>query len=176
MSVACTNCGKNMTTDDLRRVNCVYCGTVLAHHQRAAQQVAVINQMMVDSNGNGIPDAFEGIAANASRNAYAQMGNQMGIGAANGVALGGVLGGMAGHGPGVRVMGPGVQVMGPGVHMSGPGMHIQVGGVPYGHHQHVNVHAVNQGVQAAAKGIVIAAVVIALLTLFGTGLLVFLLS
>lgn len=71
--VACTNCGKNMTTDDLRRTACVHCGQVLAHHARAAQQVAVINQMMVDRNGNGIPDAFEGLAANATRNAYAQM-------------------------------------------------------------------------------------------------------
>ncbi|MBX3192351.1 MAG: hypothetical protein KF819_35500 [Labilithrix sp.] len=44
--VACTNCGKNMTTDDLRRTSCVHCGQVLAHHARAAQQVAVINQMM----------------------------------------------------------------------------------------------------------------------------------
>lgn len=43
--VACTNCGKNMTTDDLRRTSCVHCGQVLAHHARAAQQVAVVNQM-----------------------------------------------------------------------------------------------------------------------------------
>lgn len=43
--VACTNCGKNMTTDDLRRTACVHCGQVLAHHARAAQQVAVVNQM-----------------------------------------------------------------------------------------------------------------------------------
>jgi hypothetical protein len=44
--VACTNCGKNMTTDDLRRTACVHCGQVLAHHARAAQQVAVVNQML----------------------------------------------------------------------------------------------------------------------------------
>ena len=90
-----------MTPDDLRRVNCVHCGQVLAHHARAAQQVAVINQMMVDSNGNGIPDAFEGIAANATRNAYGQMGQNLGIGAQNGVALGNALGGMQQgiHGP-----------------------------------------------------------------------------
>ncbi len=68
--VACTHCGKNMTTDDLRRTACVHCGQVLAHHARAAQQVAVINQMMVDRNGNGIPDAFEGLVANAQANPY----------------------------------------------------------------------------------------------------------
>jgi hypothetical protein len=71
-SVSCTNCGKNFTTDDLRGTNCRYCGTVLAHHARAAQQVAVINQMMADRNGNGIPDAYEGLVANAQANAMNQ--------------------------------------------------------------------------------------------------------
>lgn len=58
---ACTNCGKNLTTDDLRRTSCAYCGTLLPHHARAAQQVAVVQQMLADRNGNGIPDAFEGL-------------------------------------------------------------------------------------------------------------------
>lgn len=71
-SPACTNCGKNFTTDELRATHCRYCGTLLAHHQRAQQQVAVINQMMQDSNGNGIPDAFEGVVANAQRGAMNQ--------------------------------------------------------------------------------------------------------
>jgi len=71
-TVSCTNCGKNFTTDDLRGTSCKYCGTVLAHHARAAQQVAVINQMMADRNGNGIPDAFEGLVANAQANAMNQ--------------------------------------------------------------------------------------------------------
>jgi hypothetical protein len=71
-TVACTNCGKPFTTDDLRGTNCKFCGTLLAHHARAQQQVAVINQMMVDRNGNGIPDAYEGIVANAQANAMNQ--------------------------------------------------------------------------------------------------------
>lgn len=79
--VACTNCGKNMTTDDLRRTACIHCGQVLAHHARAAQQVAVINQMMADRNGNGIPDAFEGLVANASANAYVQVSQNVSFGA-----------------------------------------------------------------------------------------------
>ena len=58
-TVSCTNCGKNFTTDDLRGTSCKFCGTLLAHHARAAQQVAVINQMMADRNGNGIPDECE---------------------------------------------------------------------------------------------------------------------
>ncbi len=71
-TVACTNCGKNFTTDDLRRTSCKYCGTLLAHHARAQEQVAVLNQMMVDRNGNGIPDAYEGLVANAQANALNQ--------------------------------------------------------------------------------------------------------
>ena len=71
-TVSCTNCGKNFTTDDLRGTSCRYCGTLLAHHARAAQQVAVINQMMADRNGNGIPDAYEGVIANAQANALNQ--------------------------------------------------------------------------------------------------------
>jgi hypothetical protein len=69
-TVSCTNCGKNFTTDDLRGTSCKYCGTLLAHHARAAQQVAVINQMMADRNGNGIPDAYEGLMANAQNQAF----------------------------------------------------------------------------------------------------------
>ncbi|HVH42604.1 MAG TPA: hypothetical protein VM925_09675 [Labilithrix sp.] len=71
-TVSCTNCGKNFTTDDLRGTNCRYCGTLLAHHARAAQQVAVVNQMLADRNGNGIPDAYEGLVANAQANALNQ--------------------------------------------------------------------------------------------------------
>jgi hypothetical protein len=71
-SPSCSHCGKNLTTDDLRRVDCRHCGTVLPHHARAAQQVAVINQMMVDRNGNGIPDAFEPLVHNAQANAMNQ--------------------------------------------------------------------------------------------------------
>jgi len=71
-TVGCTNCGKSFTTDDLRGTSCRYCGTLLAHHARAAQQVAVIHQMMADRNGNGIPDAYEGLVANAQANALNQ--------------------------------------------------------------------------------------------------------
>lgn len=74
-TVACTNCGKNFTTDDLRGTACKYCGTLLAHHARAQQQVAVINEMMADRNGNGIPDAYEGLVANAQANAMNQVFN-----------------------------------------------------------------------------------------------------
>ena len=48
----CTNCGKNLTTDDLRRTDCAYCGTLLPHHARAAQQVAVVQQMLGHMQAN----------------------------------------------------------------------------------------------------------------------------
>lgn len=64
--VACTNCGKNMTTDDLRRTACVHCGQVLAHHARAAQQVAVVNQMFAQ----GLPQQMLA----QQYNPYAQQG------------------------------------------------------------------------------------------------------
>jgi len=71
-SVNCTHCGKNLTTDDLRRIDCRHCGTVLPHHARAQQQIAVVQGMMADRNGNGIPDAYEGLVANAQANAMNQ--------------------------------------------------------------------------------------------------------
>lgn len=143
-SVACTNCGKNMTLDDLRRPNCSHCGQLLAHHARAAQQVAVINQMMVDSNGNGIPDAFEGLAANATRNAYGQMGQNMGIGAANGQALGNAFGGMSNaiHGPN-PYGNPGGSV---GQVQMMPG-----GGYGFVPNQNYQVNAMNNAMNGAAK-------------------------
>jgi hypothetical protein len=42
----CPHCGRNLSTDDLRGQNCPSCGTALPHHARAAQQVALVNQMM----------------------------------------------------------------------------------------------------------------------------------
>ncbi len=71
-TVACTNCGKNFTTDDLRGTSCKFCGTLLAHHARAQEQVAVVNAMLADRNGNGIPDAYEGLVANAQNQAFGQ--------------------------------------------------------------------------------------------------------
>jgi hypothetical protein len=114
-TVSCTNCGKNFTTDDLRGTTCRYCGTVLAHHARAAQQVAVINQMMADRNGNGIPDAFEGVVANAQANAMNQ---------AFGHPYGGHLGGMGPLGPPGHPMGI-VNPMMPHAHVHATNMHVE---------------------------------------------------
>jgi len=41
---------------------------VLAHHQRAAEQVAFIQGMLADGNGNGIPDAFEPLVSQTRAN------------------------------------------------------------------------------------------------------------
>lgn len=50
---------------DMAKPGCIYCGTALPHHARAAQQVAVVNQMMADRGASGMPRAFEGLLANA---------------------------------------------------------------------------------------------------------------
>ena len=54
-TVACTNCGKPFTTDDLRGTSCRYCGTLLAHHARAQQQVAVVREMLGQNFPQGVP-------------------------------------------------------------------------------------------------------------------------
>ena len=78
-SVNCTHCGKNLTTDDLRRIDCKHCGTVLPHHARAQQQIAVVQGMMADRNGNGIPDMYEPLVANAQANAMNQVFGMGGV-------------------------------------------------------------------------------------------------
>jgi len=42
----CGYCGANLSLDDMRGQNCPYCHTVLAHHARAAEQAALVNQML----------------------------------------------------------------------------------------------------------------------------------
>jgi hypothetical protein len=59
---SCGHCGSNLTPADMSQPNCRYCGTVLAHYARAAEKIAVVNALMGDANGNGIPDVFEGAA------------------------------------------------------------------------------------------------------------------
>jgi hypothetical protein len=59
----CSHCGGNLGAQDLAGDNCPFCGTVLPHRARAAQQVAVVQGLLADHNGNGIPDAFEGMIA-----------------------------------------------------------------------------------------------------------------
>ena len=42
----CPTCGANLSLDDLRGSNCRYCGTALPHQARAAEQAALVNQML----------------------------------------------------------------------------------------------------------------------------------
>ena len=79
-NVHCSYCGKNLSTDDLRGTNCTHCGTVLPHRARAAEQVALVQGMLADQNGNGIPDAFEPLVQNAQRNAAMHVQASFGLG------------------------------------------------------------------------------------------------
>ncbi|MBX3259050.1 MAG: hypothetical protein KIS78_15910 [Labilithrix sp.] len=151
-TVSCNNCGTNFTTDDLRGTSCRYCGTVLAHHARAAQQVAVVNQMLADRNGNGIPDAFEGLVANAQANAMHQA---FGVNA-------------FAHGP----YGPTGQPPNMGAPPA-PGVPPMMGAVVHAHHAH---HAHAQAAQAINKAVilVVVAVIVVMLLLFGAGVAMYL--
>ncbi len=42
----CTNCGANLTLDDMRQPNCPYCQTVYPHKSQGQQHAEVVNQMM----------------------------------------------------------------------------------------------------------------------------------
>lgn len=61
----CPTCGATLTPLDMAKPSCSYCGTVLPHHARAAEQAALVNQMMADRGASGMPRVFEGLLANA---------------------------------------------------------------------------------------------------------------
>jgi predicted amidophosphoribosyltransferase len=90
-SPQCPHCGRNLSTDDLRGQNCPSCGTALPHHARAAQQVALVNQMMAQHMAAPPPYAthqnphyVHGMQhANQAMNAAAK-----GIGLAVGIVIG----------------------------------------------------------------------------------------
>jgi hypothetical protein len=90
-SPGCPHCGRNLSTDDLRGQNCPSCGTALPHHARAAQQVALVNQMMAQHMAAPPPYAtyqnphyVHGMQqANQAMNAAAK-----GIGLAVGIVIG----------------------------------------------------------------------------------------
>lgn len=42
----CPRCGAGLSLDDLRGSNCRYCGAALPHQQRAAEQAALVNQVL----------------------------------------------------------------------------------------------------------------------------------
>lgn len=44
---------------------CAYCGAALPHVARAAEKVAVVNQLLEDRNQDGIPDIFEKLGGGA---------------------------------------------------------------------------------------------------------------
>jgi hypothetical protein len=147
---ACTSCGKNFTTDVLRAVACKHCGTVLAHHRRAAEQVAVIHEMMADRNGNGIPDAYEGLVANAQSNAALHVqANMMGMPqaspyAASGASYGAPPAGGFGAAPPVA-MGP----------------------PPYAMQADASANAVGKAVAGATIAMIVVVVLVALVLMVG---------
>lgn len=71
----CHNCGAALSLDDMTRPNCPYCRSVLAHHARAAEQAALVNQVLQQQFGAQVPGQ-----------APPQIGYQYGAGLAPGPA------------------------------------------------------------------------------------------
>lgn len=44
--MSCEHCGAQLSLEDMTRPNCPYCRNVLKHHARAAEQAALVNQML----------------------------------------------------------------------------------------------------------------------------------
>lgn len=42
----CANCGASLSLEQLRGTNCPFCNKVFAHHSRAVEQAALVNQVM----------------------------------------------------------------------------------------------------------------------------------
>jgi hypothetical protein len=47
----CTQCGAALSLDDMRAPNCRYCGAVLPHYARAAEQAALVREVMAPPAG-----------------------------------------------------------------------------------------------------------------------------
>jgi hypothetical protein len=57
---ACSNCGATLTPEDMQSKACRYCGTVFEHYARAAEKVAVVQQLLAPGPG-GVPVALQGM-------------------------------------------------------------------------------------------------------------------
>ena len=55
---ACSNCGATLTPEDMQSKACRYCGTVFEHYARAAEKVAVVQQLLAPGPG-GVPMALQ---------------------------------------------------------------------------------------------------------------------
>jgi hypothetical protein len=57
---ACSNCGATLTPQDMQGKACRYCGTAFEHYARAAEKVAVVQQLLSPGPG-GVPVALQGM-------------------------------------------------------------------------------------------------------------------
>jgi hypothetical protein len=71
-AMACENCGAQLSLQDMANPNCPYCKNVLKHHARAAEQAALVNQVLRDQIGAQYPGMPPG--------QIPQIGYQMGAG------------------------------------------------------------------------------------------------
>lgn len=56
----CATCGASLSLEQLRGTDCPYCHTVFPHHGRAAEQAALVNQIMAQQTAQaGYPGAWQ---------------------------------------------------------------------------------------------------------------------
>jgi hypothetical protein len=61
VNTSCPNCGGTFSPEEFNLPSCKYCGKVLPNYAAAAQKVAVVQALMHDSTGSGIPDGMKGM-------------------------------------------------------------------------------------------------------------------
>jgi hypothetical protein len=55
----CSHCGHALSAAELEGQDCPYCRTVLPHRARAAEKVAVLQSLLADRDGDGVPDVAQ---------------------------------------------------------------------------------------------------------------------
>jgi hypothetical protein len=61
VNTSCPNCGATFSPEEFNLPSCKYCGKVLPNYAAAAQKVAVVQALMHDSTGSGVPDGLKGM-------------------------------------------------------------------------------------------------------------------
>jgi hypothetical protein len=148
----CTHCGANLSIEDMRAPTCRFCGTVLAHHARAMEKVAVVQGIMGGMLGGMAPPMAGGPLPPMQGNAVVVTSGSAVVMVSTNSAGGPVAPPMHGHPMGGAR--PGVPMM------------------MYGHP--AAMHAVDhaqRGIRRMVLGIVIFSVVI--MVLVGAGIAVF---
>ncbi len=56
----CPHCGAGLSTEQLRDQDCPYCETALPHSVRAVESAQAVRELLLDGDGDGVPDVLQG--------------------------------------------------------------------------------------------------------------------